>query len=154
LSWLQLGAAVSAELAPDDVRNGRLSWVGVDVAPSGATRLRLAIDVSGRGLLSETPEEAAFFAGERIRPPAQPSPSDAYDSLEIEMPRRRPRRTLAMLCGLVLGCAVGGCLSWAQPRLGLRAPAFVSRLLHGSGAAIEDEAADPPPTYRSSWRSF
>jgi hypothetical protein len=153
LSWLQLGAAVSTELAPGDVRNGRLQWVGVDVAPSGAARLRLAIDVSGKGLVSETPEEAAFFAGERVPPPPLPSPSGAYDSLEIEMPRRRPRRGIAMLCGVLLGCAVGGGLSWAQPRLGLRTPAFVSKLLH-RGDVIEDEFNDPPPHYRSAWRIF
>jgi PilZ domain-containing protein len=154
LGWLQLGAAVSTELAPGDVRNGRLQWVGVDVAPSGAARLRLAIDVSGKGLVSETPEEAAFFAGERIRPPALPSPSGAYDSMEIEMPRRRPRRGVAVFCGVLLGCAVGGGLSWAQPRLGLRTPSFVSNLLHGHRAMIEDEVADSPPIYRSAWRTF
>jgi hypothetical protein len=154
LSWLQLGAAVSTEVAPGDVRNGRLRWVGVDVAPTGAARLRLSIDVSGRGLIAETPEEAAFFAGERVRPPAQPSATDAYDSLEIELPRRRPRRTLAMLCGVLLGCALGSGLSWAQPHLGLRAPAFLSELRHGRGAMIGDVVADPPPPHRTSWRSF
>ena len=153
IGWLQLGAAVSTELAPGDVRNGRLRWVGVDVAPSGSARLRLAIDVSGKGLVSETPEEAAFFAAD-IRPPARPSPSGAYDSMEIEMPRRRPGRGMAVFCGVLLGCAVGGGLSWAQPHLGLRAPAFVSKLLRGHRAMIEDEVADPPPSYRSAWRIF
>jgi len=153
IGWLQLGAAVSTELAPGDVRNGRLRWIGVDVAPTGAARLRLAIDVSGKGLVSETPEEAAFFAGERLSPPALPSPSGAYDSLEIEMPRRRPRRTMAMLCGVILGCAVGGGLSWAQPRLGLHAPSFMSKLLHRP-TVITDEVADTSPSYRHAWRIF
>ena len=154
IGWLQLGAAVSTELAPGDVRNGRLRWVGVDVAPSGSARLRLAIDVSGKGLVSETPEEAAFFAAGHVAPPSPPSPSGRYDSMESEMPRRRPGRVLAVLCGVVLGCAVGGGLSWAQPRLGLRAPAFVSKLLRGHRAMIEDEVADPPPSYRCGWRTI
>ena len=147
LSWLQLGAPVSTELGPNDVRNGRLRWVGVDVAPSGAARLRLAIDVSGRGLVSETPEEAAFFAGER----APLSGSGAYESMEMEFSRPRPRRRMAMLCGVLLGCAIGGGLSWAQPRYNLHAPQFVTKILSGHAARIDDEQPDPPPSF---WRSI
>jgi hypothetical protein len=154
LGWLQLGAAVSAEVAPGDVRNGQLRWVGVDMAPSGAARLRMAIDVSGAGPVCETPEETAFFGGERRRPPAQPSPSGAYDSLEIELPRRRPRRTLAVLCGVLLGCTIGSILQHAQPHLGQRVPAFVSELRHARGEVIGNEVIDPLPTHRSSWRSL
>ena len=149
LGWLQLGAPVTTELSPGDVRNGRLRWVGVDVAPSGAARLRLAIDVSGQGLLSETPEEAAFFAGPR----APLSASAPYDSMDIEIAKPRPRRRLAMFCGVLLGCAIGGGLSWAQPRYGLHAPKFVTKILDGHAARIEDEDIDPPPP-PSFWRAI
>ena len=147
IGWLQLGAAVSTELAPNDVRNGRLRWVGVDVAPSGSARLRLAIDVSGQGLMSETPEEAAFFAGPRA-PLSQSAP---YESIEMEVARPRPRRRLAMLCGVLLGCAIGGGLSWAQPHYGLHAPQFVTKILNGHAARIDDERFDPPPSF---WRAI
>ena len=152
IGWLQLGSAVSTELSPSDVRNGRLRWVGVDVAPSGAARLRLGIDVSGRGLISETQEEAKFFAGEPVTPPPSLSPSGAYDSLEIEIPRPRPRRMAAMLCGVALGCLVGGGLHWYRPQLGLRLPGFLTRMAAPDGQIIQDEADEPPPSYRYGWR--
>lgn len=45
LSWLRIGGFVSAEVAPGDIRDGRLTWIGVEVGPSGVARLCLHVDV-------------------------------------------------------------------------------------------------------------
>src|SRR5262249_17910683 len=112
------------------------------------------IDVSGRGLVSETQEEAKFFAGEPVTPPPPSSPSGAYDSLEIEIPRRRSRPMAPILCGVALGCAVGGGLSCFKPQLGLHLPAFLPRHAGPHAQTIESksESDAPPPSYRAVWR--
>jgi Tfp pilus assembly protein PilZ len=61
IGWLQLGAAIATELAPGDVRQGRLSWVSVDVSPSGHARLRLTIETAAP---AETAPEGSAAAGD------------------------------------------------------------------------------------------
>ena len=46
IHWLHLGGAVSTELGPDDIRNGKLRNISVDVGPSGNACLTLSIDIS------------------------------------------------------------------------------------------------------------
>jgi uncharacterized protein (TIGR02266 family) len=46
LPWLRLGSQVTAELGPETVRYGLVSWVGLDVTRAGAARLRIAIDLN------------------------------------------------------------------------------------------------------------
>jgi uncharacterized protein (TIGR02266 family) len=46
LSWLKIGGTISTEVAPGDVRDGRLAWVGVEVAPSGHARLCLNVELA------------------------------------------------------------------------------------------------------------
>jgi hypothetical protein len=46
IQWLHVGADVSTELGPNDVRDGKLRNISVEVGPSGNARLRLAIDIS------------------------------------------------------------------------------------------------------------
>src|SRR5215475_4173806 len=55
LPWLKLGSAVSTEVAPGRERTGRLKWVGIDVAPSGAARLRISVDFTADGSAAATP---------------------------------------------------------------------------------------------------
>jgi hypothetical protein len=45
LRWLRLGAALSVEVAPGDVRAGKLAWLGVEVTPAGYARLVFTVDV-------------------------------------------------------------------------------------------------------------
>lgn len=59
LSWLKLGTRLSAELSPGDVRDGRLAWVSIDVAPSGHARLCLHVELTDRVVeLVAEPEDA------------------------------------------------------------------------------------------------
>jgi hypothetical protein len=56
LSWLRLGAPLAVEVAPGDVRAGKLAWLGVEVTPSGCARLVFTVDVHGQaGALDERP---------------------------------------------------------------------------------------------------
>lgn len=60
LSWLKLGSKLSAELSPGDVREGRLAWVSIDVAPSGHARLCLHVELTDRTIeLVAEPEDEA-----------------------------------------------------------------------------------------------
>src|SRR5262252_9025920 len=49
LPWLKLGSAVTTEVTQGRERVGRLKWVGIDVAPSGAARLRISVDFTADG---------------------------------------------------------------------------------------------------------
>jgi hypothetical protein len=55
LPWLKLGSAVTTEVAAGRERVGRLKWVGIDVAPSGAARLRVSVDFTPEGASGATP---------------------------------------------------------------------------------------------------
>jgi hypothetical protein len=144
LPWLRLDSAVSTELGPHDVRNGRVRWMGVDVGPSGTARLRISVDVSGRGMLAETPTEAAFFAGTVMPAAAVPDlTSDAiledadYASYEIGRPRRGGAIAAGVLAFVTLG--VGA-------YLGLRRPHLVQRWLSTPLRVERAEPAPPPPS--------
>jgi PilZ domain-containing protein len=58
LSWLRVGGAVSIEVSPDDVRFGRLSWFGVEVAADGHARLLFTVDVVAPPAPSGTDDDA------------------------------------------------------------------------------------------------
>jgi len=57
LGWLEIGGEVITEIAPGDVRTGRLTWVGVEMAPSGKARLCLNVELQPDADLS-LPDEA------------------------------------------------------------------------------------------------
>jgi Tfp pilus assembly protein PilZ len=59
LSWLPIGATIVTETEPGNLREGRLTWVGVEVAPSGHARLCLHVDLSAAELIAETEEDTA-----------------------------------------------------------------------------------------------
>lgn len=46
LPWLRLGSQVTAELSPDRACEGRVRWIGIDVTPAGAARLRISLDLN------------------------------------------------------------------------------------------------------------
>jgi hypothetical protein len=47
LSWLRLGAPLLVEVAPGDVRAGKLAWLGVEMTAAGHARLVFTVDVHG-----------------------------------------------------------------------------------------------------------
>jgi hypothetical protein len=150
LPWLQLGATVSAELAPTDTRVGRLKWVGINLSPSGTAELRLAIDVSSNAVLS-------------VLPPAAPQPAIVFSDagpvprapVPFTPPQLRPRfaRKIAFLVGIALGCAGGAGLNRVRPHL--PRPSIVTAILGPAPQIIDEDpgAPDlPPPHFESPHR--
>jgi hypothetical protein len=58
LRWLQLGAPVAVEVAPGDVRTGKLAWLGIEVTPAGFARLVFTVDVEERAVEHGAPVQA------------------------------------------------------------------------------------------------
>jgi hypothetical protein len=68
LSWLRIGGFVSAEVAPGDIRDGRLTWIGVEVGPSGVARLCLHVEVDEEFQVQRLDEEEEEVTGVRRMP--------------------------------------------------------------------------------------
>jgi hypothetical protein len=71
LRWLRLGAPLAVEVAPGDVRAGKLAWLGVEVTPEGYARLVFTVDVHGR---ADELDEAPLAVIEPGTDPGRPLP--------------------------------------------------------------------------------
>jgi uncharacterized protein (TIGR02266 family) len=99
LPWLKLGSTVTTEVAPGRTRTGRLRWVGIDVAPGGAARLRISVDFEG------ATAQRAQAAGDGVSA-EQLAAVDA--SAEMVPLARRRRAWPWVLLLLIAGAAAGG----------------------------------------------
>jgi uncharacterized protein (TIGR02266 family) len=144
LPWLRLGAPVSMELSPRVVRDGQLSWLGIDVAPDGAARLRLAVRYAPRAPVAEDLVESAFFADTTSRSGAAAAvdaKAGDYESIMVERPAK-PRR-FALVLAAALGCALGA----SAPRVLARypIPSWLRVLRWPLPAGLIADAPEPAP---------
>jgi len=56
LGWLRVGSQVETEVAPGEVRRGRLGWIDVELTPTGTARLCLNVELE-EAVIEAEPEE-------------------------------------------------------------------------------------------------
>jgi len=130
LPWLKLGSAVTTEVTQGRERVGRLKWVGIDVAPSGAARLRISVDFTADG--------AAATASPPVvdQPVQEVSHVDETEILRLQKGRRWWPWALFLA---LAGAAAGGAL-WLD-RMSQTRP------IEGAELRVTDTlpTADAPP---------
>jgi uncharacterized protein (TIGR02266 family) len=111
LPWLKLGEQVVTEVAPGRERLGRMRWIGIDVAPTGVARLRIAVDfadaVAAVAAPVPTPSPRRPHRSLPTIVLAEPTEAGSWDS-DDELALPRPRSWPWLLFGALVLALLGG----------------------------------------------